>query len=327
MSNRSLHLARAAVALAAMALSGASWSQPAHWPSRPVTIVAPVPAGGGVDLLSRAIAQKLTESLGTTFVVENRPGASAAIGTSFVARAPADGHTLLMGYSALSTAKFLTRNLPYDLEADLAPVVHIGYIPLILVVPPSSPAGSVKELIGLAKASPGKYSFASGGAGAGAHLSGELFKSMTGADITHVPYKGKAPALNDLLGGHVAMMFDTVTTAIAHVRSGNLKALATTGIQRSPIAPELPTMIESGLPGFEVSAWYMVFAPKKTPAETLEKINAAINKVMADPQLAREMSAQGVVFTGGSIQQAQKYLAGEVSRWGKIIKDANIKAD
>jgi tripartite-type tricarboxylate transporter receptor subunit TctC len=150
---------------------------------------------------------------------------------------------------------------------------------------------------------------------------------MTGADITHVPYKGNAPALNDLLGGHVAMMFDTVTTAIAHVRSGNLKALATTGIQRSPIAPELPTMIESGLPGFEVSAWYMVFAPRKTPAETLEKINAAINKVMADPQLAREMSAQGVVFTGGSIQQAQKYLAGEVSRWGKIIKDANIKAD
>jgi tripartite-type tricarboxylate transporter receptor subunit TctC len=312
--------------LAGVAMAGAA-AHAQNWPTHPVTIVAPVPAGGGVDILSRALAQKLTEQLGGSFIVENRPGASAAIGTSYVARSPADGHTLLMGYSALSTAKFLTEKLPYDLEADLTPVAYIGYIPLVLVVPSSSPANSVKDLIAMAKASPGKFAFASGGAGAGAHLSGELFKNMAGLEITHIPYKGNAPALNDVLGGHVPMMFDTVTTAMPHVRSGKLKALATTGAARSPMAPELPTMIEAGLPGFEVSAWYMIFAPKKTPPEVLEKMNAAITKAMADPQLAKEMSAQGVVFTGGSIAQANKFLTGEVDRWGKIIKAAHIKAD
>lgn len=318
----------ASTVLAATALAVAAGGASAQaWPAKPVTIVAPVPAGGGVDLLSRAIAQKLTEQLGTTFVVENRPGASAAIGTSYVARAPADGHTLLMGYSALSTAKFLTEKLPYDLEADLAPVAYIGYIPLILVVPPSSPANSVKDLVTQAKASPGKFAFASGGAGAGAHLSGELFKSMAGINITHVPYKGNAPALNDLLGGHVAMMFDTITTALPHVKTGKLRGLATTGSQRSPLAPDLPTMVEAGLPGFEVSAWYMIFAPKKTPQDVLEKMNAAITKAMADPQLSRDMAAQGVVFTGGNLAQANRYLSNEVDRWGKIIKAAGIKAE
>jgi tripartite-type tricarboxylate transporter receptor subunit TctC len=328
MAMRDWHRGALAMAAAAFFALGTAHAQTgASWPSKPVAIVAPVPAGGGVDILSRALAQKLTEQTGTTFVVENRPGASAAIGTSYVARAPADGHVLLMGYSALSTAKFLTEKLPYDLEADLAPVAYIGYIPLVLAVPPNSPVNSVKDLVAAAKANPGKLSFASGGAGAGAHLSGELFKSMAALNITHVPYKGNAPALNDLLGGHVAMMFDTVTTAMPHVKSGRLKGLATTGGQRSPMAPELPTMIEAGLPGFEVSAWYMVFAPKKTPADVMEKMNAAINKAMADPQLARDMAAQGVVFTGGSLAQANRYLTGEVARWGKIIKDAGIKAE
>jgi tripartite-type tricarboxylate transporter receptor subunit TctC len=185
----------------------------------------------------------------------------------------------------------------------------------------------VQDVIAAAKASPGKYAFASGGAGAGAHLSGELLKSMAAIDITHVPYKGNAPALNDVLGAHVPMMFDTVTTALPHVRSGQLRGLATTGAKRSPMAPELPTMIEAGLPGFEVSAWYMVFAPRKTPPEVVEKINAAINKVLVDPQLASQMSAQGVVFTGGSVADAQKFLHGEIDRWGKIIQAAHIKAD
>jgi tripartite-type tricarboxylate transporter receptor subunit TctC len=320
-----VHWARAL--LAALAIAGAGLAQAQGWPTRTVTIVAPVPAGGGVDLLSRALALKLGENLGASFLVENRPGASAAIGTTYVARSPADGSTLLMGYSALSTAKFLTPNLSYDLEADLTPVAYIGYIPLVLVVPASSPFKSVQDVIAAAKASPGKYAFASGGAGAGAHLSGELLKSMAAIDITHVPYKGNAPALNDVLGAHVPMMFDTVTTALPHVRSGQLRGLATTGAKRSPMAPELPTMIEAGLPGFEVSAWYMVFAPRKTPPEVVEKINAAINKVLVDPQLASQMSAQGVVFTGGSVADAQKFLNGEIDRWGKIIQAAHIKAD
>lgn len=313
--------------LAACAAAALTFAQAQAWPTKTVTIVAPVPAGGGVDLLSRALAMKLGENLGGTFLVENRPGASAAIGTTYVARSPADGSVLLMGYSALSTAKFLTPNLSYDLEADLTPVAYIGYIPLVLVVPSSSPFKSVQDLIAAAKANPGKYAFASGGAGAGAHLSGELLKSMANIDITHIPYKGNAPALNDVLGAHVPMMFDTVTTALPHVRSGQLRGLATTGAKRSPMALELPTMIEAGLPGFEVSAWYMVFAPKKTPPEVVQKINTAINKVLADPQLAKEMSAQGVVFTGGSVADADRFLDGEIDRWGRIIKAAHIKAD
>jgi tripartite-type tricarboxylate transporter receptor subunit TctC len=302
-------------------------AQAQGWPSRTVTLVAPVPPGGGVDILSRALAQKMAEQTGGTFVVENRPGASAAIGTAYVAHSAADGYTLLMGYSALSTAKFLTEKLPYDLEVDLRPVANIGYIPLVLVVPTSSPAKSVQDIIAMARAEPGKITFASGGAGAGAHLSGELLKSMSKIDITHVPYKGNAPALNDTIGGQTSMMFDTVTTAMPFVRAGKLRALATTGPARPPIAADVPTMAEAGLPGFEVSAWYMVFAPRKVPQDVVEKINAAINKALADPQLARALANQGVVLTPGSVPDAEKFLAFEVDRWGKIIKAAGIKAD
>jgi tripartite-type tricarboxylate transporter receptor subunit TctC len=296
------------------------------WPTQPVRIIAPVPAGGGVDLLSRAIAQKLQEQWGQSVVVENKPGASAAIGTDFVAKST-DGHTLLMGYSVLATNKFLVGKLPYDLERELTPVIHVGYIPLILVTQPAFPASSVKELIALLKANPGKYAYASGGAGAGAHLSGELFKHLTGVQLTHVPYKGNAPALNDVLGGHVAIMFDTITTSIPHVKSGKLKALATTGEKRSPLAPELPTMIEAGVPGFEISAWYMMLAPKSMPKEVVQKVNAAVNKAIADPEVAQRLGAQGVAFVGGTVKQSEDFLQAEIDRWGRIIKAANIKAE
>src|SRR5512133_3518209 len=281
-----------------------------NWPTQPVKIVAPVPAGGGVDLLARTIAQKLQEQWNQSVVVENKPGASALIGTDFVAKST-DGHTLLMGYSVLATNKYLVGKLPYDLERDLTPIVHVGYIPLILVTQPGFPANSVKDLIALLKANPGKYSYASGGAGAGAHLSGELFKHLAGVELTHIAYKGNAPALNDVLGGHVAIMFDTITTSIPHVRSGKLKALATTGEKRSPLAPELPTMIEAGVPGFEISAWYMIFAPKSMPKEVAQKINAAVNKAIADPELAQRLSAQGVAFVGGSVQASEDFLSSE----------------
>ncbi len=291
------------------------------------TIVAPVPAGGGVDFFSRAFAHKLYETLGANFIVENKPGASAGIGTQFVARSKPDGRTLLMGYSALATSKFLVSQLLYDLEADLVPVAYIGYIPLMLVVPPSSSANSVKDLIDFARKNPGKLSYASGGVGAGAHLSGELFKSLTKTDIAHIPYKGNAPALNDLLGGHVGLMFDTITTALPNVKANKLKALATTGPVRSEMAPDVPTMIEAGLPTFEVSAWYMIFAPKKTPTAELQKLNSAINKVISDPKMRADMLVQGVVLTGGSLAESNQFLVNEVDRWGKIIKAANIKAE
>lgn len=312
--------------LAALAIVASGVASAQNWPTQPVRIVAPVPAGGGVDLLSRAIAQKLQEQWNQSVVVENKPGASALIGTDYVAKAT-DGHTLLMGYSVIATNKFLVSKLPYDLDRDLAPIIHVGYIPLILVTQPGFPANSVKDLVALLKANPGKYQYASGGAGAGAHLSGELFKHLAGVDLTHVPYKGNAPALNDVLGGHVAIMFDTITTSIPHVKSGKLKGLATTGATRSPLAPELPTMIEAGIAGFEISAWYMMFAPKSMPKEVVQKINGAVNRAIADPELAQRLSAQGVAFVGGPVKASEDFLAGEIDRWGKVIKAANIKAE
>jgi tripartite-type tricarboxylate transporter receptor subunit TctC len=297
------------------------------WPSKSIKIIAPVPPGGGVDILSRAIAQKLTVTFSTPVVVENKAGASAVVGTDFVAKSPPDGYTLLMGYSVLATNKYLVKSLPYDLEKDLTPVAYVGYIPLMLVTPPSFPPKTVTELITLLKANPDKYSYASGGAGAGAHLSAEMFKHITGTKLVHVPYKGNAPALADVLGGHLPIMFDTITTSLPHVRSGKLKALATTGPKRSPLAPELPTMIEAGVPGFEISAWYMIFAPKKTPTEILEKLNSAINKAITDPEMVKQMAAMGVSFVGGSIGQADQFLSSEITNWGGIIKAADIKAE
>jgi tripartite-type tricarboxylate transporter receptor subunit TctC len=297
------------------------------WPTKPIKIVAPVPPGGGVDFLSRAIAHKLQSAFDVPVLVENRAGASALVGTDYVAKSPADGNTLLMGYSVLATNTFLVNNLPYDLERDLVAVVYVGYIPLILVMPPSFPPNSVAELIALLKAHPDQYFFASGGAGAGAHLAAEMFKSMTGTKMQHVPYKGNAPALTDVVGGHVPIMFDTITTSLPLVRSGKLKALATTGPKRSPLAPELPTMIEAGVPGFEISAWYMVFAPRKTPPEVLEKLNHTIDAALADPEFSKQMAAQGVVLVGGSLGQAQAFLNSEIGRWGTVIKAAGIKAE
>ena len=302
-----------------------SFSQ--SWPSKSIKIIAPVPPGGGVDILSRAIAQKLSLTFSTPVVVENKAGASAVVGTDFVAKSSPDGYTLLMGYSVLATNKYLVKSLPYDLEKDLTPVAYVGYIPLMLVTPPSFPPKTVTELITLLKANPDKYSYASGGAGAGAHLSAEMFKHITGTKLVHVPYKGNAPALADVLGGHLPIMFDTITTSLPHVRSGKLKALATTGPKRSPLAPELPTMIEAGVPGFEISAWYMIFAPKKTPTEILEKLNSAINKAITDPEMVKQMAAMGVSFVGGSLGQADQFLSSEITNWGTIIKAADIKAE
>jgi len=325
MNKKWFNLVRPTIALCAILLTSTSFSQ--TWPSKPIRIVAPVPPGGGVDILARAIAQKLQGSFGVAAVVENKPGASAVVGTDFVAKSAPDGNTLLMGYSVLATNKFLVKSLPYDLDRDLIPVAYVGYIPLILVTPPDFAPNNVQELIKLFKDNPGKYSYASGGAGAGAHLSAEMFKYMTGVSLVHIPYKGNAPALADVLGGHVSLMFDTITTSIPHVKSGKLKALATTGPQRSPLAPDLPTMIEAGVPGFEMSAWYMVFAPRKTPADVLEKLNAAINQGLKDPALIKQLGEQGVVLVGGSLAQSQQFLDSEVKHWEKIIKAADIKAE
>jgi tripartite-type tricarboxylate transporter receptor subunit TctC len=305
--------------------NGAAFAQ--DYPNRPVKLLVPFAAGGPADVYARFLAQRLQEALGQPFIVENRPGGGAVLGTDIVAKSAPDGYTLLMGYSVLATNRFLQSKLPYDLDHDLTPVINVGYIPLILVTQPSFPANNVQELIALAKSKPGQLSYASGGAGAGAHLSGELFKKLAGVDLVHIPYKGNAPALNDVLGGHVQIMFDTITTSLPHVKAGQLKALATTGAKRSPLAPELPTMIEAGVPTFEISAWYMMVAPKKTPRETINKLNAALNAAMSDPEVVKRMSSQGVTFVGGTPEQAEAFLQSEITRWGEVIKAAGIKAE
>ncbi len=297
------------------------------YPSKAIRFVVPVPAGGGVDILTRVIGQKIAESMGVPVIPDNKPGASAAIGTEFVAKAAPDGYTIMMGYSAHATNPIFSPKLPYDTEKDFAAVVFVGYIPLILVTHPSFRANSVKELIALAKARPGEVQFASGGAGAGAHLSGELLKHLTGIDIVHVPYKGNAPALNDVLGGQVSIMFDTITTALPHVKAGKLKALAVTSAKRSPLAPELPTMIEAGLRDFDISAWYVVLAPAATPRDVIRKLNNEINRAMSDPELRSRMGTQGVEFAGGTPEQADAFIRSEIKRWRQIIKTTGMSAN
>ena len=294
------------------------------FPTRPIRIIVPVPAGGGVDILSRAIGQKMSQSMGVAVIADNRPGASAAIGTEMLAKSPPDGHTIMMGYSAHATNPIFTPKLPYDTLRDFSAITFVGYIPLLLVVHPSVPATSVGELIALIKSKPGQMQYASGGAGAGAHLSGELLKHLIGVDITHVPYKGNAPALNDVLGGQVPLMFDTITTALPHGKAGKLRMLAVTSARRSPLAPEIPTMVEAGLPTFEISAWYVLLAPTGVPREVMQALNAEASKAINDPELRARLSSQGVEFVGGSPAEADAFIRSEMERWGRIIKTTGM---
>jgi tripartite-type tricarboxylate transporter receptor subunit TctC len=315
----------AAVAACAFAAAGPVSAQP--FPSKPIRIIAPVPPGGGVDILSRTIGQRMGELLGQPVVVENKPGGNGNIGFDFTAKAAPDGYTLVMAYSAVATNVSLHDKLPYDPDKDFAPVVFVGYIPLILVTSPESGITSVKDLIEKAKAKPGAIQYAHGGTGAGAHLSGELFRNLTGAQIDPVGYKGNAPALTDVIAGHVPIMWDTINTSLPQIKAGKLRALATTGRQRSPLAPDVPTMIEAGVPDFEISAWYMILAPKKTPADVVQKLNAAVNQAIKDPEVAGKLVPQGVDFVGGTPAQAEAFMSSEIARWGKLIKANGIRGE
>ena len=320
-------LARIGAGALTAALLAAPLPAFAAYPDHPIKLIVPVPPGGGVDILSRAIGAKMSQSMGQPVVVENKAGASAAIGTDLLAKSPADGYTIMMGYSAHATNPIFVPKLPYDTNKDFAAIAHVGYIPLILVVNASSPYMTVQDLIAAARAKPGQLQFASGGAGAGAHLSGELLKTTANVDVVHVPYKGNAPALTDLLGGQVTMMFDTITTALPHVKSGKLRALAVTSPKRSPLAPDIPTMIEAGLPDFDISAWYVMFAPAGTPKDVMARLNAEVNKAIADPDVRRTLGEQGVEFTGGTPEDADRFVRGEVDRWSRIIKTKGMSGN
>jgi len=312
------------------AFAAGAWAQPnlSPYPTKPIRIVVPFPAGGTTDVLARAAAQKLTESLGQPVVVDNRPGAGGNIGAELVAKSAPDGYTLLMGTVGTHAINpSLYPKMPYDHVRDFAPIILVAGVPNVLVVNPSLPVNSVQELIAYAKANPGKLNFASSGNGTSIHLSAELFKTMAGVQMTHVPYKGSAPALQDLVGGQVQLMFDNLPSSLALIKAGKLKALAVTSKTRAPALPEVPTMAESGLPGFEASSWFGLLGPAGTPQPAITKVNAEIAKWLATPEAKEKLIAQGANVAGGTPEDFARHIAAETAKWQKVVKDSGAKID
>ena len=298
------------------------------YPTKPIRLVVPFPAGGTTDVLARAAAQKLTETLGQPVVVDTRPGAGGNIGAELVAKSPPDGYTLLMGTVGTHAINpSLYPKMPYDHVRDFVPVILVAGVPNVLVINPALPVNSVQELIAYAKANPGKLNFASSGNGTSIHLSGELFKTMAGVQITHVPYKGSAPALQDLVGGQVQLMFDNLPSALALIKGGRLKALAVTSKERAPALPDVPTMAESGLPGFEASSWFGLLAPAGTPQPVVAKLNAEIAKWLASPEAKEKLLAQGANAAGGTPEDFTRHIAAETAKWQKVVKESGAKVD
>ena len=317
-----LHLAAGAAALSAV--SRVAWAQ--AYPSRPVRLIVPAPAGGGYDLAARLISQVLSERLGQQFVIENRPGGGSKIGTEAVVRAPADGYTLLLVANTAAINATRYDKLNYNFIRDIAPVASIIRAPYVMAVNPTVPAKTVPEFVAYAKANPGKISMASTGIGSGTHIAGELFKMMTGINMLHVPYRGGIPALTDLLGGEVQVLFVTPVSSIEHIKTGRLRALAVTTATRSDALPDVPTVGEF-VPGYEASAWFGVGAPKATPAEIVEKLNKAINASLADPKIKARFADLGSDVLALSSADFARLIAEETEKWGKVVKFSGAKAD
>ena len=297
----------------------------AQYPARAVHVVVPFPAGGPTDILTRALGQKLSERWGQPVVVDNKPGAGGAIGSEFVAKAPADGYTLLMATSSTHSIGPALQKLPYDPQRDFAPISQVSNATNVLVVSPKLGVSSVKELIALAKANPGKLNFASSGIGTIPHLTGELFKLKAGVDIQHVPYKGTGLSIPDLANGQVAMLFDSIVTALNYVKSGNVRALAISSPRRTPLAPDLPTMAESGLPGFESETWFGLFGPAATPKDVVARVSADTAAALKAPDLRERFAAVGAEPVGSTPEQFAERVRADTARWAEIIKAAGIK--
>jgi tripartite-type tricarboxylate transporter receptor subunit TctC len=315
-----LHLAAGAGAVPAVSRN--AWAQ--TYPARPVRIIVGYPSGGSNDLLARLMAQWLSERMGQQFVIENRPGAGSNIATEAVVRADPDGYTLLMVSAANMSNAALYEKLNYNFIRDIAPVAGVMRVPLVMEVNPSIPAKTVPEFIAYARANPGKINFASGGIGTSIHLSGELFKMMTGIDMQHVPYRGNGPALTDLLGGQVQIMFDTMPAAIGYVRAGQLRALAVTTATRSEALPDIPTVGEY-VPGYEASSLYGIAAPNTTPTEIVDKLNREINAAFANHAMKIRLADLGGIVLAGSPADFGKLIAVETEKWAKVIRTGNIK--
>lgn len=315
-------------ALAATLLPGLARAQTAApWPGRPVRFILPYPPGGPTDIMGRIVAQAVQGPLGQPFVVENRPGASGLIGSEQVARAAPDGSTFLVNASAHAIVPHLTRQMPFDAIADFTPVTNIAAVPLMLVVTPSLPVRSVQELIDYARANPGKVSYASSSQGGAPHLAAELFKLMAGVEMVHVPYRGSGPAVQDLMAGTVQVMIDSMPSSAGAVRNGQLRALGVTTSDRVAAFPDLPTIAEAGVPGYEIATWYGIWAPRGTPGEIVGRLQQAVATAVATPEVKARLDALGARPVADSPADFARFVRSEYDRWGRLVRDANIRMD
>jgi tripartite-type tricarboxylate transporter receptor subunit TctC len=326
MITRRIGLTMTVAALAATALVGPAFAQ--TYPDRTITMVVPFAAGGSTDLVARILAQKLTEQMGQSVVVENRAGAGGNIGAAAVAKATADGYTLLYGTISTHTLNpLMAKKSAYDPVKDFEPIALIGNIPNVLVVNPSVPAKTVQELIALAKASPDKYSYASSGVATPLHLSGEMFNSMAGTKMAHVPYRGAGPAMNDLVAGQVPVLFDNLPSSVEFIKAGKIRALAVTTKTRVEQMPDIPTMDEQGLKGYETYSWQAIFAPAKTPKPIVDKLNAEVKKALADPALQKRLKDLTMTITPSSPAELSKFVEDQLALWGPITKATGVQVD
>jgi tripartite-type tricarboxylate transporter receptor subunit TctC len=315
------------VGLASLALALMPDAAAQAYPSKAVRIVVGFPAGGATDIVARAIGQNLNQAFGQPVIVDNRPGAASNIGADHVAKSPADGYTLFLGSISLSNNATLYSKLPYDARRDFAAIVHVANTPFMLCVHPSVPAKNIKELIAFAKARPGQVQYGSAGNGSGAHLFTELFRSMAGIQMQNIPYKGAAPAIGDLLGGQVAFVFDNVISMVPLNKAGKIRCLAVSSKRRTPIAPEIPTMHEAGVTGYEADAWFGLFAPTGTPAAAIDRVNTEVNRAMQVPAIKQRFEALGCEPVGGTAAAFATYFRSEIDKWAKVIKSAGVKLE
>jgi tripartite-type tricarboxylate transporter receptor subunit TctC len=307
-----------AVAVVALALAGAAGAQ--SFPSKPIRLISPYAAGGANDIVCRVIAEKLSELMGQTVLVDNKPGAGSMVGSNILVKAPADGYTIMMADIAHGANPALRKMMPYDTLKDFAPVVLVAELPTVLLVNPSVPASSIAELVAYAKRNPGKLNYSSSGFGSTNHLAAEVFKDELGLDIVHVPYQGGGEAMNALLGGQVQMLFITLPASLPHIKAGKVRALALTGAKRMDSLPDVPTVAETVLPGFDINLWIGVVAPAGTPPAVIDRLNADFNKVLAMPAVKERITALGANIAGGTPAQFDAFIRKEVQRWAKTIK-------
>jgi tripartite-type tricarboxylate transporter receptor subunit TctC len=312
-----------AVAFASFSLS--AWPQ--AFPAKPVKIIVPFGVGGSADVYARYLGAKLQDSVGQSFVVENRPGGGSIVGSDVVAKSDPDGYTLLMMSNTHTVNETLIPKKPFDLMRDFAPITGVSYSDLILVINPAVQANTLKEFIALVKSKPGALNYASSGNGTPYHMAGELFKSMAGVDLVHIPHKGSDQARVAVIGGQVQMMFDAVPTMAAQAKAGKVKALGTTGEKRSNVTPELPTVSEAGVPGYEAGLWLGLMAPAKTPRPVLERLNSEVNKILSSAEVKENWAKQGTITMGMPIDQFDKFLRADIQKWAKLVKSTGMKVD